>query len=764
MATIANLTAVIEAKMGGFEGNMAKVATILDDIEQRVGNVEAANKKTGVSFGMLAKSALRIGAAVTGAVVGAMTAAGAAMAYAAGQAGESDRAMSVLTAALQRAGVSGADVAAEKFSKFAATLQFASRFSDEAAMEAAALGARLGIPIEMLERATQAAADMGAETGDISEAMRGLALAAAGNARTLRQYNIEVSDTALAAGGFGAVLDAVNARFAGAAAAQVNNYQGNVANLGKAWGDLIETSGTVISQSEIVNAVLREMTQALFAATQYVSDNKEALQSLVVDGVNVLARSLQVIVRVIGFVGQGFAAFKAIANLALAGPVKAVAVFLRALSDLDAKIAGMARRVGMVSLAEGLEADAAAWEGTISGLEAMADSFMETAVDGVSAFEKIGTGTDKLVGQLDAVIKRINAVGGGLNKMKMPAGGGVPGSAVAGTGPDFLQDIPEPRKFGTPAEIRNLTFSGGDDLVAEIKGLLGTLGGELAGSVSGTAGAAVGGFAAAGPMGALGAVLASSEGFAKALDALNGVLEPVANTLGRVFEPLVPIFTELGAAIEPLLRAISPLLPLLVQLNPGFMLLAVSVRILAPVITALAKALDFVIQSIANGIIGFLKAIRGILKRMGIGTKFISDMINAVEEAVAPIDDMAEAADSAAAALYGIPEGFKYALRRFEAMTAEGLFGGGSIPLPSGSGGFGAINPSMQSNGLSGTSSAASSSGNTTVYEININGAGDPQAVAERVVEAIRRAPELAREMFRTNEQTGSSMKLQRGY
>lgn len=182
----------------------------------------------------------------------------------------------------------------------------------------------------------------------------------------------------------------------------------------------------------------------------------------------------------------------------------------------------------------------------------------------------------------------------------------------------------------------------------------------LGGVGGGALAAGQAGFAAAGPMGAaVGAgasLLESSAGFKKVSDAINKIMQSVADTLGRFLEPLVPVIESIGNAIKPfldalgavfgaagkglaaaltplvpvikvvaglladilepiseLMNAIQPLIPIIVMVNE--VLLAISLVGFAPLIIAikaLRPVIDFVagvISKVVDGIVGIWNGI-----------------------------------------------------------------------------------------------------------------------------------------------------------
>ncbi len=188
--------------------------------------------------------------------------------------------------------------------------------------------------------------------------------------------------------------------------------------------------------------------------------------------------------------------------------------------------------------------------------------------------------------------------------------------------------------------------------------------------------------AASDPMGMLAGAFVSlitkSQGFAQLLEAIKGVVQSVADTLGSALTAVLPLVQMVAKALRPLLDALTPLLLMIVRLNPQFMLLTAGVRLLAPALRWLAVVANFAVASVTQTIIGFLHIVRKLLKKLGLKAKAIDKLIKAVREATAPLEEVAETANSVSEELLNAPDGFRLASLRFMATTAGGTAGSGS--------------------------------------------------------------------------------------
>ena len=181
--------------------------------------------------------------------------------------------------------------------------------------------------------------------------------------------------------------------------------------------------------------------------------------------------------------------------------------------------------------------------------------------------------------------------------------------------------------------------------------------------------------AAGGPEAMAIAVLASllvdSTQFAELLERINPILQAGADVIGAFFEPIMPLITVLSSALTPALQVMAHVvgsigLPVMQALFPvfkGLGLIALGVTI------AFGHAWN-VLASVINAALGWL----------GVNLKLIDtgELGEAFAALAALMWDQAAATEAATNAMYNVPHGFKIALRRFEAATAEPWTPGGT--------------------------------------------------------------------------------------
>jgi len=223
----------------------------------------------------------------------------------ASEAEEADRS---LLAALEAQGTAVPSVV-EAYQGYAKALQQTTIYSDDAVTAAQRLLAQVGgvMPRDM-EKATLAAANLAAALGiDLPNAAMMVAKAATGSTEALNKYGIETETADGKTQEFGATLDGINAKFAGAATAAADTYAGRLTQLGNAWDNVQEAVGRAVIQNETVNTLMEEITGVISGQTGELEDNATA-NNLVSDAVILLAKSASVAAEGIQFMGTALLA------------------------------------------------------------------------------------------------------------------------------------------------------------------------------------------------------------------------------------------------------------------------------------------------------------------------------------------------------------------------------------------------------------------------------------------------------------------------
>lgn len=160
------------------------------------------------------------------------------------EAAEAEETAIKLTAALRAQGITSKKVA-EDILEFSSAMQQSTRYSDDAVTEAQKLLVSLGqLTGDGLQDATRATLDLASGLGvDLKTAALLVGKAAAGEVSTFSRYGLVVKKTGDRAKDFAAVLDQINAKFGGSAAAQIQGYSGATAQLANTFNEMKESIG-----------------------------------------------------------------------------------------------------------------------------------------------------------------------------------------------------------------------------------------------------------------------------------------------------------------------------------------------------------------------------------------------------------------------------------------------------------------------------------------------------------------------------------------
>jgi hypothetical protein len=174
-----------------------------------------------------------------------------------------EAAQSKLAAALRASG-QAVPVALKQFDDLATEFQRTTVFSDDLVTEMQALLVQVGgvLPSQM-RGALDAATDLSAGLGiELRESTLLVAKAFAGGGDELGRLKAILGDSVVAGSGMAGILDAINSKFGGQAAAQIDTYAGKMQLAANAWDNFKESVGKAIIEDPKVTAVLNAMTEA----------------------------------------------------------------------------------------------------------------------------------------------------------------------------------------------------------------------------------------------------------------------------------------------------------------------------------------------------------------------------------------------------------------------------------------------------------------------------------------------------------------------
>lgn len=195
-----------------------------------------------------------------------------------------------------------AEGALDRFDAFASQIQATTKFEDDAVISTAALIESLtGLSEEGLQKATQAAIDMSAALGvDLDTAAQAISKSVELGTQSLKKYGIEVQKGATESQTLANVLEAVNEKFGGAAAAQVNTYSGAIALTENAFGELGEAVGSAIITNQSLVNVIKTAGEIFVSLTKDIQNNKGVIQSFITEGLILMIDTTRLAIDAVG--------------------------------------------------------------------------------------------------------------------------------------------------------------------------------------------------------------------------------------------------------------------------------------------------------------------------------------------------------------------------------------------------------------------------------------------------------------------------------
>lgn len=191
--------------------------------------------------------------------------------------------------------------ASEDFQKFAESLQETTGVEDDVIIKNAALLEGLTqLDGKGLQKATSAALDLSAALGrDLNTTIEALGKAANGNVTALQKMGIEVRKGATDAQTLDNAIKAINDRFGGSAAKQLNTFEGAIKLVGATFNDLQEAIGNTIVKNEVIVSVIKTVGQIFGELKGSIDSNRGSLKTFIAEGVIATADALLALVTVL---------------------------------------------------------------------------------------------------------------------------------------------------------------------------------------------------------------------------------------------------------------------------------------------------------------------------------------------------------------------------------------------------------------------------------------------------------------------------------
>lgn len=251
-----------------------------DDVKfiRKLKDLESAAESSGKAAGENVKKGFEVGLGSIALVLAAAAAAiktGLAvkdfLGNAISEAAKGDAELNRLNTSLKLAGTYSEE-ASKKFQEFADKIEKTTTIDGDQVLGLAAVARNLTRSNEQALKLTEAAIELGAATGRGPDAaMQMLAMTLSGVSGRIGRLVPEVGQLTEAQLRAGGAIDAVVARFKGAAAGETLTYSGAITQLGNAWDNLVKTIGQYVTRSPAVVLAIREITTVLGAIGESVN-------------------------------------------------------------------------------------------------------------------------------------------------------------------------------------------------------------------------------------------------------------------------------------------------------------------------------------------------------------------------------------------------------------------------------------------------------------------------------------------------------------
>lgn len=171
--------------------------------------------------------------------------------------------------------------------EFASTIQKTTKFEDDAVIANTALLQSLTkLNTEGLKQGVTAAADFATILGiDLETATRLVAKAAEGNVEAFKRYNVEIKKGATDSETFANAITALNSKFGGAAASQLNTYNGSLQALKNSYADLLEPIGDIVVKNPIIISSFNEIKNIINGTNEEVTSLTPVFQDFIQNGI-----------------------------------------------------------------------------------------------------------------------------------------------------------------------------------------------------------------------------------------------------------------------------------------------------------------------------------------------------------------------------------------------------------------------------------------------------------------------------------------------
>lgn len=161
------------------------------------------------------------------------------------------------------------------------------KYTDDQIISSLNSAKAFGLTNDQAKKVIKSAADL-ATIKDIplDQAVEVLAKSLQGAGGQLERMVPALRNTSDAAYKAGAGLEYVSRNFGGASSSQLNTYEGSLNQAKKAFGEMLETVGTIITQNPDVIRSIKDITSVIVSMTKTIADNAVYLSQMLSDSIN----------------------------------------------------------------------------------------------------------------------------------------------------------------------------------------------------------------------------------------------------------------------------------------------------------------------------------------------------------------------------------------------------------------------------------------------------------------------------------------------
>ena len=205
--------------------------------------------------------------------------------------------------------------ASQEMQKYASSLQKVTRFGDETIIGQLAFAKAMGASNDQAIRILGAATDMAEALNiDLNSAVRNVTKTLGGMKGELGELIPEMAALTREQLLNGAAIDIVAGKFKGSAAAAAKTYSGRVKQIKNAYGDLTEEIGILITNSDLINEVLKHGVGFFEDLSKVIKENRVAIRAFLVDGVAITIKGIQLLYQSVAGLVLAYKALNATLN------------------------------------------------------------------------------------------------------------------------------------------------------------------------------------------------------------------------------------------------------------------------------------------------------------------------------------------------------------------------------------------------------------------------------------------------------------------